>query len=147
MTTKAMTMIEQRLAKLESQNRWLKRFACVTATLFALATLVAAAYPDRIVASMTMIGTAGTQSYLGPELLSMDDRRQLRRVYLGTDVDGSPNLSLYGKNGKRRASLEVHQQSGKGGLFLYDKNDAVRVWLDETELLFYDESGNITKRF
>lgn len=139
--------IEQRLAKLESQNRWLKRIAYVSATFFGLAILVAATYPDRIVGSMSIIGQAGTQAYLGPEILSMDDTRHVRRLYLGMDDEGSPNLTLYGKLGKRRGSLEVDHQSGRGGLYLYDKNDKLRVWLDETELLFYDENGNITKQF
>jgi hypothetical protein len=123
--------LEQRVRKLERENRWMRRTAAIAVAVVSVVILVGQGKEepprDLVVRSLTMKDAAGSA-----------------RMKLHTTDDGTPSVSLYDKNEKLRASLGTEtlefREEGKlrafvgviGGtpsLSLYDKDSKIRAVL------------------
>ncbi len=149
--TKPATTTEDRLARLEAQNRTLKRVALTMTVVFATAILAGANFVQQT-REISVVGLRGEQrAWLGTNdryvYFQMFDTNAKMRTQLGEMTDGTAGLLVYGKQGNLRGSFSVDQKSGKPSLVLVDRAGNNRMWLDEGGLTFYDESGNVTKQF
>jgi len=121
---------EQRLERLEKQNRWMRRIGAVGLAVVAGVFLVGQGKekvpPDLVVRS-----------------LKMEDKDGVVRAGLfPMDADGSPGLTLADKNGKARAMLALVADSAS--LILSDKNGKARAMLaahadGSTALIIFDK--------
>jgi len=106
--------LEQRLEKLERENRWMRRIGAVAVALVGACVLVGQVdkeLPDLVVRS-----------------LKVKDGNGRVRAWLGTLPDGSPHLRLTSEDLRIRANLATHAD-GSASLALIDKSYMVRAML------------------
>lgn len=112
--------LEERLLRLERQNRWMKRVGgCVLVLL--VVTIAAGANSVRTATGYTLTDSRGkVRGYFG---LSTDNRPMLQmkdqggkiRVELGMDSEKMPYLNLTDPRETTRASVRL--ESGEGGIW------------------------------
>jgi hypothetical protein len=140
---------EQRLARLERENRWMRRIGAVGLALVAAVFLMgqekAKDLPDLEVRSLTV-----------------KDKDGKVRAVLGTDADG-PALKLSDEDGRTRAALDVldgepsltlKDKDGKAGALLFTAADgspglarkptAPRTWSSRTRAARYAPGSRST---
>ena len=129
--------IEQRLAKLERQNRWMRRVGGLAAAAVACVVLMgqgkAKVLPDLEVRSLTVKSKGGKElAFLGADVgwtallrfTSKDGRHQAR---LGTTLNGAPHL--YVGDNANRAQVSLGLTRGSAGFAVRDKNGVNRLVL------------------
>ena len=140
---------EQRLERLERENRWMRRGGAVCVVLLGFA-VVAAVF--QIVKKATDLPDLEVRS-----LHVMDGHGKIR-VRLGTGSDGRPVLALFDKDGNPRVGLAT-VADGSPSLRLFDRNKRTRAALGVSEtvnkvtgattttaenaLTFFDAKGNV----
>ncbi len=130
--------IEQRVAKLERQNRWMKRVGGVMLATVASLVLMgqgkAKELPDLAVRSLTVKSKGGKElAFLGADVgwtallrfTSKDGRHQAR---LGTTLNGAPHLYLGDNAIRAQVSLGLTPW-GSPGFGVRDKNGVNRLGL------------------
>jgi hypothetical protein len=133
--TQDLASIQDRLEKLESQNRWIKRAGAGALVLAALLVLMAAQEqpaaknkePEKLV---LRDGKGNERVWLGmssegPILRFRDDEGK-ERIWLGLQKN-TPGLVVYDEQGKRQATLST-SKSGVNLVF-YDEGERRRGWL------------------
>ncbi len=130
--------LEQRLERLERQNRWMKRVGAlglaVAAAVLLSGQAKGKAWQHLEVSSLTLMdkdGMAGASLSLfgtGTPHLLLHDKNGKKRVWLGVNKDGSASLDLYDKDGKGRVALVV-LADGSPRLLLAGKDGKVRTAL------------------
>jgi len=128
---------EQRLERLERENKWMRRIGAVAVAVAAAVFLVGQGkdkeLPDLEVRSLTVKDEDGrTRAMLatlsdGLPYLSLSDKDGRPRAVLTTLLNGSPVLSLCDKDGKRRALLALRSVDGSPRLHLFDAKGKV-IW-------------------
>ena len=114
-TEKALTLLTERLERLEKQNRWLVRIAlAMGAVLLLVVTLGAVPSPPY------------TQPSVRTKNLQVVDQDGNLRAALGV-IDGNPSFFLYDEYGSLRALLGF--SGGEPGLGLYDEEGTLRAGL------------------
>ena len=127
--------IEQRVAKLERQNRWMKRGGGLALAAVACVVLMGQGrkpkeLADLEVSSITVKDKAGrTRARLGVLaggscVLRLNDKAGQTRASLGVLADGRPTLGLGDKAGRARIYLSV---AGGAQLTMYGSNGKV-IW-------------------
>jgi len=151
---------EQRLERLERENRWMRRIGAVAVAVAAAVFLVgqgkAKELPDLVVRSLTVRDKNGkTRATLDADdegvSLRLCGKDTWPSALLAVLADGGAGLVLNDKNSKLRASLLVGGD-GSPTLLLGDKNGQTRAALGATEtetrtaestLTMYDAKGNV----
>ncbi len=148
--------IEQRVAKLEKQNRWMKRGGGLVLAAVACVVLMGQGkgkdLPDLDARSLNILDKSGKRRVAiaivrGNPFLSLHDESGKARIVLTTMLDGSPLLSLSG--GKARADLALLRNSVPE-LSFKDNEGKRRVRLItmpegfSSKLAMYDSKGNVT---
>jgi hypothetical protein len=133
---------EQRLARLERENRWIRRIGAVCLALVAAVFLMgqdkAKELPDLEVRSLEVrtlvvkdkdgkVRAALRARPDGAPTLSLSDKDGGTRALLATWPDGSPGLCLYDKDSKRRALLALRLGDGSPSLRLFDAKGKL-IW-------------------
>jgi len=127
---------EQRLARLERENRWMKRVATMAVALVAACVLTGQGKDkepqDLVVRSLTVV-----------------DKDGKRRAELFTNPAGSPFLTLKTRDGQIRAMISA--TAGGSAVGLYDPDGKTRAYLETTtygspSLTLYDGKGSLGKR-
>ncbi len=152
--------IEQRVAKLEKQNRWMKRVGELALAAVACVVLVgqgkAKELPDLEVRSLTVKSKGGKElAFLGADVgwtallrfTSKDGRHQAR---LGTTLNGMPSLYLGDNAIRAQVSLGLTPK-GSPGFAVRDKNGVNRLVLGvgrdgSVFLKLLDAKGNVVWR-
>ena len=159
--------IEQRLERLERQNRWMKRIGALGLAVAAAVLLSGQAkgkdLQDLKARSLTLIDANGKNRVVLADSLTLIDPYGRNRVVLADyglrvlDIngktratlfargDGSSSLDLYDRNGKMLMALRA-LRDGLPSLALWDKNGkqgvALRMLGDgSSRLLLYDTNG------
>jgi hypothetical protein len=125
---------EQRLERLERENRWMRRIGAVCLALVAAVFLMgqekAKELPDLEVGSLKVKDKDGkVRVFLRPEgrgALVLYDGNLKARATLGVALDGEAGLLLYDGNLKARAMLGT-AHDGTPGLKLFDPKGKV-IW-------------------
>ena len=109
--------LEQRVAKLERQNRWLRTGGVVLIAGVAFVFLIAQAgereLPDLIANSLTLKDIDGNvRGAFGPGpngsfALSLRDKSDNLRGCFGLGQDGPAGLDLFDRDGRKRVAVEV----------------------------------------
>ncbi len=153
--------IEQRVAKLERQNRWMKRGSGLALAAIACVVLIgqgkAKALPDLVVRSLTVKSKSGKElAFLGADVgktavlrfTSKDGRNQ---AHFGMSSNGAPHLYL-GDNANR-AQVSLGLAPWGSPLFgVRDKNGVNRLGLGVARdgksvfLKLLDAKGNVVWR-
>jgi hypothetical protein len=149
--------LDQRLEKVERENRWMRRIGMVAAA---------------VAAAVFLIGQAKEKEPQDLEVrsLKVKDRDGKARVTLGTDADGVPHLRFADEHGKLRAMLGTLEEdllcltlwdrdfkvraalgmgtNGPPHLRLADEDGVARVRLSTSRdgsayLKFYDSKGKV----
>ena len=122
--------IEQRLEKLERQNKWMRRIGAVAVALVAAVFLMGQGKekepPDLIVKSLTVVDKDG---------------KVRARLEVGPSVPlevGQPQLTLFDQNGQRRMRLDH-------GITVTDQTGNLRALLNGSGITFLDPEGKSTK--
>jgi hypothetical protein len=128
--------LEQRLEKLERENRWMRRLGAVCLAVVAAVFLMGQdkpiGLPDHVVRSLTIMdGNGKVRAWLGTMprggvYLSLADKDAKPRAMLATLADGATALTLKGKDGKERVALKVFGDSSPR-LRLLDAKGSV-IW-------------------
>ncbi len=123
--TPELEIIEERLEKVERENRQLKRTGLAVLLLAGVALVMGQARPIRTVEA---------------EKFVLRDWSGKRRATLAVQADESVSLTLADSTGKVRASLNV----GKLGpsLDLADPNGKVKETFSDEGLMFFDKASN-----
>ncbi len=142
--------IEQRLERLERQNRWMKRIGALGLAVAAPVLLSGQAKGKDLqhlkARSLTLIDGYGRNRVVVADYgLRVSDINGKTRAMLFARGDGSPRLDLRDKNGKTRMSFRA-LLDGSPSLDLWDKNGkqgvALRMLGDgSSRLLLYDKNG------
>ena len=128
---------EQRLERLERENRWMRRIGAagvaVAAAVFLIGQGKDKELPDLVVGSLAV------------KKLTVKDKDGKERAALFTAADGSPYLTFSEKNGTSRVMLSAH---GPAGLTLYGKDGKTGARLatrpgGASYLTLYDAKGNV----
>ncbi len=137
--------VEQRLERLERQNRWMKRIGMLVLAVAAAVLLSGQAkgkaWQHLEVSSLTLMdkdGMAGASLSLfgtGTPHLLLHDKNGKKRVWLGVNRDGSPALDLYDKNVNKRATLGVTTT--------VDKRTGAETKTAESTLTLFDAKGDV----
>ena len=125
--------IEQRLGRLERQNRWMKRIGMLGLAVAATVLLSGQAKGKDLqhlkARSLTLIDAKGkNRVVLADNGLRVSDRDGNARVALRALGDGSPSLTFWDKNGKPRVLLHA-LGDGSPSLELLSKHGNTRVAL------------------
>ena len=148
MTTTPAPTVEQRLARLERQNRRWKQIALIPALLLAVVCLTGAVkqYQDGIEVAARGVrqGWFGFTNDGGINLNMLGQKGQ-DIIYLGQSDQWSPMLMLYNRKGQMTAELSVDYKSGMPVLQVMDPRGNSRMRLDVEEgrpaLAFYGPKG------
>ena len=142
--------LEQRLERLERQNRWMKRIGMLGLAVAAAVLLSGQAKAKDLqhlkVRSLTLIDAKGRNRVVLTDYgLRVSDLNGKTRAMLVARGDGSSGLHLYDKNGKNRATLGT-LVDGSPRLLLYDKSGNARMSLGAlndglSRLALYDKNG------
>jgi len=153
---------EQRLEKLERQNRWMRRIGTVAVAVAAAVFLIGQGKDkgpqDLVVRSLTVEdkdgetrATLATDDQIGGVTLRLCGKDTWPSAFLAVLADGTAGLVLNDKNTKARVSLLLGGD-GSPTLLLGDKNGQTRAALGATEtetrtaesmLTMYDAKGNV----
>ena len=122
--------LARRLARLERENRWLKRLGTVLAVAAAAGGLMGQVQPTA--------GTVESQRFV------VKDAAGQPRAVLGATADGSI-FELYDKDGDRRAAMGI-ATDGSATLSLMTKGDKGGVWISArpygwSNLQVFDRGG------
>ncbi len=148
--------VEQRLAKLERQNRWMRRGSGLVLAAVACVVLVgqgkAKELPDLVAKSLTIVDSKGkTRAVLG--LTKTGSRAVLRlydaiggdlKVHLGTTPTGPV---LFFLDGAGNPKLRLSISNGNPALQMSDgKRDRLKLVLADGDpgLMTFDAKGNVT---
>ena len=127
--------IEQRVAKLERQNRWMKRGGGLALAAFACVVLMGQGkpkeLPDLDVRSLTVRGAGKSRVTFGqtegkPYLALHDKRGETRVLLTLLTADGMPVLDFRDRMGENRARLGL-LVDGSPGFKMYDAKRKV-IW-------------------
>ena len=127
--------IEQRVEKLEKQNRWMKRVGGLALAAVACVVLMGQGkpkeLPDLDVRSLAVRDAAGESwatlgQLKGKSFLSLFDKAGKSRLTLASMADGSPALNLSDNAGETRVLLAL-LADGSPVLKMYDAKGNV-VW-------------------
>ena len=130
--------IEQRVAKLERQNRWMKRGGGLMLAAVACVVLMGQgkpkALPDLVVRSLTLRDGEGKP-----------------RAVLSMEKPNTPSLVLLDQNGTKRVYL-LAEQGGRASLGLGPGDGRIRTYLrvssgGDTVLGFLDKNGKSGSQF
>lgn len=116
-----MTM-EERLARLEAQNRWLKRGTAAAAVIVAAVVFMAQAHP----ASQTVEATQ----------FILRDAQGRERMRISVAGDGNPAINMLDQQGRLRSSLGPH------GVSFYDESGRMRTTLMSDLLYMSDQRAH-----
>ena len=143
--------IAQRLAKLEKQNRWMKRVGGVVLAAVACVVLIgqgkAKELPDLVAKSLTIKDAKGkTRAELrianqGAAFLGLFDEAGVARASLLTLSNGAPMLNFRDKAGQTMALLTT-VRGGACSLYLTEAN-VLRAKLGVGSLALHDAKGNV----
>jgi hypothetical protein len=114
--------LEERLTKLEAENRWLKRGAAVGLVAVAAVLCMAQAQP-------------APQSVEGSKF-TLRDAQGRERLRIELTRDGSPAINLLDQEGRLRSSL------GPYGISFYDDSGRMRTTLMSDMLYMSDERAH-----
>ena len=146
--------VEERLARLERENRWLRRGGGVALAAIATVLLVGQAgskpLADLEARSLTIKDASGRETLtIEPPLgLQLRDNTGKVRARLGLDGVGAPHLSLYDDQGK--GSVGLHMTKDSAAMALFDGSGAIRAHLQvdrdagTPSLIFRDPAGEVT---
>jgi len=120
---------EQRLEKLERENRWMRRIGAVGLAIVAAIAVWPRSRDPKV------------------NSLQVTDKNGTERMWFVTDVDGTPGLSVLDKNGEARMVFGT-DADGPVRLSLLDKDGTERMWLvtdaDGTPgLVLHDPKGDV----
>ncbi|MFQ5929667.1 MAG: hypothetical protein ACE5MK_08200 [Acidobacteriota bacterium] len=166
--------MEERLNRLERENRRLKEAGALTLAAIAVVVIMGQAMPSKVVeaekfvvrdASGKVHAALGTVNKRAVSL-ALIDKNGNPRVVLGVLSDGSPSLSFYDKDMNRRAVLGLRADDSpdlalldrdrklRARLSLNDEGSATLVFIDSggkigaslirTRLSFFDKDGRVT---
>ena len=130
--------IEERLKRVEEENRRLKCRSRLTQGGLAFLTVV-----------VLMLGAAkgpdGSFGVLTVERLVVRDKNGTQRVLIKTSDEGTAEQSFYDKNGTQRVLIKTSFE-GSAGQSFYDKNGTQRVLImtdsqGTSMQTFYDKGG------
>lgn len=114
--------VEERLSKLEVQNRWFKRATVAALVIMAAVLLMAQARPSPPTVEATQIILRDAQG-----------RERMRVAVAG---DGNPAISMLDQQGRLRSSLGPH------GVSFYDESGRMRTTLMSDLLYMSDERAH-----
>jgi len=150
-------ILEQRVEKLERENRWMRRIGAVAVAVVAAVFLVGQGKekepPDLVVRSLAVKdkngnvrATLGTLANGTPQL-RLADRHGKPRAMLGTLESDLLGLSLWDSDFKVRAALSLNA-AGKPHLRLADEGGVARARLStvrdgSAKLELYDAKGKV----
>jgi hypothetical protein len=132
--------LEQRVEKLERQNRWMKRVGAVAVAVVAAVALIGQAKDEELkdlrVRSLKVVddkGTVGIELGSSPagSVLFLADKDGKRRAVLSTVLDESPALTLFDKHGKGRAQLALRENGNPVVTLENYKEDGERTFKAE----------------
>jgi hypothetical protein len=152
---------EQRLERLERQNRWMRRIGAVAVAVAAAVFLIGQGKekPGVIEASKFVLVNAdgairavleSVNSNSGPAELTLFDNEG-KRVALTAGTQGASGIYLFGKKGVR-AGLAVGSDADEAELVIIDKDNTPRVqlgcWLTGSPaLMFRDRDEKVRAWF
>lgn len=113
--------VEERLSKLEAQNRWFKRGTAAALVIVAAGLLMAQARPAPTVDASQII---------------LRDAQGRERVRVAVAGDGNPAISMLDQQGRLRSSLGPH------GVSFYDESGRMRTTLMSDLLYMSDERAH-----
>ena len=146
--------IEQRLRRLERQNRWMKRTGVLALAIVATVVLSGQAkrgLPHLKARSLTVVDARGTSRVVvSDEGLRVNDRHGNSRVALRTISDDEPGMTFWDKSGKPRFLIRA-LGNGSTKLDLLNKHGKTRVALSvnkngEPRLDLRGQNGNTQVR-
>jgi hypothetical protein len=132
-TEKALTLLTDRLERLEKQNSRLVRIALAMGAVLLLVVTLGA-----------VPGQPDTQEIVSTKNLQVVDENGDVRVSLSV-AEGEPGLILYDENGKTRASIGLGLEDGSPGFALLDENGkggvALCFFFGEPALILSDKDN------
>jgi hypothetical protein len=159
---------EQRLERLERENRWMRRTGAVAVAVAAAVFLIGQGrdkeLPDLEVRSLTVKGKDGftrirLSTFDGWPFLGLYDKdSRLRAMLASTGTDGMSGLSLFDPDRKRRARLataadgspllSLHDKTGRSRAALgvattVEKKTGAETKTAENTLTMYDAKGKV----
>ncbi|MHC4138098.1 MAG: hypothetical protein ACYS0K_24425 [Planctomycetota bacterium] len=142
---------EQRLERMERENRWMRRIGAVSIAVVVAVFLVGQAKdkepPDLVVRSLTMKDKDGRTRaqlwmFLDKVHLDLCDVRGRARATLSLMKDGSPSLRFCDSNRKARLRIGAERRVGPF-LDLSDKDGKTRATLGLTAFALRDANRKV----
>jgi hypothetical protein len=156
-TENALTLLTERMERIEKQNRWWMRTALVLgAALLMVVTLGAVQNQPGAQENVRTKNPLAVKPDVAPELIVTQDLVRTKNLQIVDDdgnvcadfafVAGQPMLSLFDKDGNSRVKLGLFEgyTTGNPGLALFDEKGNVQLLLTsvegDPELRLWDKS-------